>query len=69
MEEYAELQALAAYAYGVTREEFERVLETFPLIEDALKRDAFTRFFNLGGRSPASTPLIYGPRRHGDAED
>ena len=44
MEEYVELQALAAHAYGVTREEFERILETFPLVDSGLRGDALARF-------------------------
>jgi hypothetical protein len=47
MEEYAEMQALAALAYGLTEEEFERVLETFPLIEVAIRREALRRFLAL----------------------
>jgi hypothetical protein len=39
MREYTELQALAARAYGLTREEFGHVLNTFPLIPRAV-RDA-----------------------------
>jgi hypothetical protein len=48
MEEYAELQALAAHAYGVTREEFERVLETFPLVDAGVRRGTFERFIAIG---------------------
>jgi hypothetical protein len=47
MAEYRELQALAAVAYGVTREEFERVLETFPLIEAAIRGEVLARFTAL----------------------
>ena len=47
MEEFRELQALAAVAYGVTREEFERVLETFPLIDAQLRTDTQARFCRL----------------------
>jgi hypothetical protein len=47
MDEYRALQALAAVAYGVTREEFERVLETFPLVEAGLRRDVLSRFAAL----------------------
>jgi hypothetical protein len=32
MTEYTELQALVAQLYGLTREEFEHILGTFPLI-------------------------------------
>jgi len=44
MPEYAELQALAARLYGLTREEFEHVLSTFPLIPVETRARALRRF-------------------------
>jgi hypothetical protein len=38
--EYAELQAIAARLYGLTHEEFEHVLTTFPLVERAVREQA-----------------------------
>jgi SAM-dependent methyltransferase len=44
MREYAELQALATHAYGLRGEEFEHILETFPLIPQQVKTAAFEAF-------------------------
>jgi hypothetical protein len=44
MEEYAELQALVARLYRCTREEFEHVLSTFPLVAPDTKSSALERF-------------------------
>ena len=69
MEDYAELQALAALAYGVTREEFERILETFPLIDSGLKTDTHAHFVRLLRVFTTATTLSTDePRRRGDAE-
>ena len=43
-EEYAELQAIAARLYGLTREEFEHVLETFPLVPRDVRARALEKF-------------------------
>ena len=43
MEEYAELQALAAKLYGLAPTDFEHVLSTFPLVPSATKRRALER--------------------------
>jgi hypothetical protein len=37
MEEYAELQAIVATLYGLSHEDFDHVLSTFPLIPEAIK--------------------------------
>jgi hypothetical protein len=42
--EYAELQALAARLYGLTRDDFARVLETFPLLPEEMKGKALLLF-------------------------
>jgi hypothetical protein len=47
--EYAELQALAACAYGLTREEFSHIVSTFPLIPESVRdatMEAFERAIN-----------------------
>ncbi len=44
MPEYAELQAVAARAYGLSREEFGHVVGTFPLIPLELRQAAVARF-------------------------
>jgi hypothetical protein len=41
--EYAELQAVVADLYGLSAEEFEHVLSTFPLIPEATRRAALER--------------------------
>jgi hypothetical protein len=43
------LQALAAYAYGLSEGEFRHVLGTFPLIEEAEKKAAYQAFTRLPG--------------------
>jgi hypothetical protein len=47
MEEYAQLQALCAKAYRLTAGEFERVLQTFPLIPVTVKGAALAAFNGL----------------------
>jgi len=42
--EYAELQALAARLYGLTAQEFEHILSTFPLIASDTKSEALAIF-------------------------
>ena len=42
--EYAELQAIAASLYGLSAQEFEHVLRTFPLIPQATRLAAYARF-------------------------
>ena len=44
MEEYAELQALVARLYGLSRADFEHVLSTFPLIP-AMTKDRARHYF------------------------
>jgi hypothetical protein len=44
MQEYAELQAIVAGLYGLTGEEFEHVLGTFPLIPSATRQAALANF-------------------------
>jgi hypothetical protein len=44
MSEYAELQALVAGLYGLSRDEFEHVLGTFPLIPIAVREVALAAF-------------------------
>jgi hypothetical protein len=44
MPEYAELQALAGRAYGLTKEEFGHVLRTFPLIPTEIRTATLMRF-------------------------
>ncbi len=46
MPEYAELQAIAARLYGLTEDEFEHVLSTFPLVASNAKTSALSRFRN-----------------------
>ena len=59
MEEYAELQALAADLYALTPEDFEHVLGTFPLIPEAVKQRALA----LLNARPSDE------RHHRDTED
>jgi hypothetical protein len=47
MEEYAQMQALCAQAYRLRVSEFERVLETFPLIPVSVKGAALAAFNEL----------------------
>ena len=47
MTEYAELQALVASVYGLTREEFEHVLTTFPLVDATARANSLARFEGL----------------------
>jgi hypothetical protein len=44
MNEYTQLQALVARLYGVTQEEFEHILGTFPLVNAQVKRTSLTLF-------------------------
>ena len=47
--QYAELQALAAHAYQITREEFMHIVGTFPLIPEGVRAasiEAFARAIN-----------------------
>jgi hypothetical protein len=48
MKEYARLQATVAQLYGLTKEEFEHVLGTFPLIGVETKREALELFMTAG---------------------
>ena len=46
---YARVQALAARCYGLTEDDFEHVLGTFPLIEPGrAPRGAFEELFGSG---------------------
>ena len=47
MEEYAELQAIAARLYGCTREEFEHILDTFPLVSNDARANSLAWFATL----------------------
>jgi hypothetical protein len=47
-EEYAEMQGLVARLYGLREVEFERVLETFPLVEPHVREEALMRFTAFG---------------------
>jgi hypothetical protein len=47
MEEYADIQALAARLYGLTSAQFEHVLTTFPLVPAAVREGVFRRFIDL----------------------
>jgi len=47
MEEYAEIQAIAAHLYRLTPAQFEHVLSTFPLVPSEVREHAFERFINL----------------------
>jgi hypothetical protein len=47
MAEHAELQALVARLYGLSGEDFEHVLGTFPLIAEEVKRKALVEFGRL----------------------
>jgi hypothetical protein len=47
MEEYAELQALAAKLYGLAPADFEHVLTTFPLVSRSTKAEVLQRFSRL----------------------
>jgi len=40
----AEIDAIVAHLYGLTREEFAHILSTFPLVEDGVKRAAMREF-------------------------
>ena len=44
MNEYTQLQALVARLYGLTQEEFEHILGTFPLVNVQVRRTALTLF-------------------------
>jgi hypothetical protein len=47
MDEYAELQALAATLYRCTSEEFRHVLSTFPLVSAEARANALSRFTDV----------------------
>ena len=47
MEEYAEMQAMAAHLYGLSPGQFERVLSTFPLVPSETRQRALVRFVNF----------------------
>jgi hypothetical protein len=47
MEEYAELQAIAAHLYGLSPGRFEHVLSTFPLVPAEIRQRALARFVNF----------------------
>jgi len=47
MEEYAEIQALAAHLYSLSATQFEHVLGTFPLVPREVRERAFQRFNNF----------------------
>jgi hypothetical protein len=47
MDEYADLQALAARLYGVDEADFTHILTTFPLIPEAVREQTLQRFCRL----------------------
>ena len=47
MEEYAELQAIAAHLYRLSPAQFEHVLSTFPLVPSEIRQRALARFINF----------------------
>jgi hypothetical protein len=47
MEEYAEVQAIAAHLYRLTPAQFEHVLSTFPLVPAEVKQRALRRFISF----------------------
>jgi hypothetical protein len=47
---YAEVQALAAFLYGLTRADLELVFESLPLVEDGIKAQAAGHFLRLAER-------------------
>ena len=47
MEEYAEMQAMAAHLYGLSPDQFEHVLSTFPLVPSETRQRALVRFINF----------------------
>jgi hypothetical protein len=47
MEEYAEVQAIAAHLYKLTAAQFEHVLTTFPLVPSGIRQRALQKFSNL----------------------
>jgi hypothetical protein len=49
-EDYVELQSLVAQLYGLSAEDFEHVLSTFPLIAESTRKACFERF-TLNGPS------------------
>jgi hypothetical protein len=52
MEAYAELQAIAARLYGLSIAEFERILETFPLVPSATKDHSLRWLVKLRDDTP-----------------
>jgi hypothetical protein len=46
MEEYAEIQAIAAHLYRLNATQFEHVLETFPLVPREIRNRAFRKFID-----------------------
>ena len=40
----AELDAMVAHLYGLTYEEFEHILATFPIVKDEVKEKALEKF-------------------------
>jgi hypothetical protein len=47
MEEYAEVQAIAARLYGLTAGDFEHVLSTFPLVPTSVRQRVLDRFVRM----------------------
>jgi hypothetical protein len=48
MEEYAEIQAIAALLYRLSATQFEHVLSTFPLVPKKTRERALRGFIDLG---------------------
>jgi len=53
----AELDAIIAHLYGLTEEEFEYILTTFPLVSDSIKSDTLAAFRTFAPH-PADTQLL-----------
>jgi hypothetical protein len=47
MDEYAEIQAIAAHLYGLSAPHFEHVLSTFPLVPREIRERVLQRFINF----------------------
>jgi hypothetical protein len=47
MDDYAEIQAIAAHLYGLTTIQFEHVLETFPLVPREVRARTIRRFIDF----------------------
>lgn len=55
----AEIDAIVATIYGLTQDEFEYILTTFPLVADAQKQETVTEFKKLQAVKPATVFMSY----------